>query len=390
VGALAVLVALIALIAANIWQTLRIRKAGDDFDHKGMFIALVWIAPGVGLFMSALHLRALTLARRAAEPANAGVPQATAPDEVASGGAVFPLSAHLQAFNGVPMPDWSAVDAWAGAIGGPDHRAPAIDAVRRGWLLHLRDALGPHFWLQESPHALILSALEPAVADATARYVATARGRVQRVLGTLARYPEGERSVVIVFEDSADYYHYVSGYYPEDGEFAFSGGMFIDAGCPHFVTVRADLAQVEPVIAHELTHAALAHLRLPLWLDEGLAVNTERRVASVAPPMHTPREMHEKHQAFWGDEEIQQFWDGASFQRTDDGNLLSYDLARILVEQLSRASWDQFQQFAAHADRVDAGDGSAREHLGVDLGTVASALLDRPASTAWTPQPLPG
>ncbi len=29
-----------------------------------------------------------------------------------------------------------------------------------------------------------------------------------------------------------DYYRYVSLYYP-DGEFATSGGMFIDAGCPH-------------------------------------------------------------------------------------------------------------------------------------------------------------
>lgn len=318
--------------------------------------------------------------------AEVALPPEPAPNEVTAGDDVFLLSAHLIDVDGMPVADWAQVAHWAAAIGDADLRAQGIDAVRRGWLLHLRDRLGPAFGLHESPEALILSALPPAVAGATAKYVATARGRVQRVLNGLARFPAGERSLLIVFDDEADYYAYVAGYYPDGGEFAFSGGMFIDAGCPHFVTVRADLALVEPVIAHELTHAALAHLRLPLWLDEGLAVNTERRIANTLPPMHTPHEMHEKHLAFWGDEEIQQFWDGTSFQRTDDGNLLSYDLARILVEQLSRASWDDFERFTRHASRDDAGARAAREHLGLDLGTVSSALLGRPEATTWTPR----
>lgn len=325
-----------------------------------------------------------TLVGRA--PAAALPPVVTAPADVQAGHAVFPLSAHLQTFDGIPLADWQAVTGWAATIDDLDQRTRGVDAVRRAWLLHLRDALGPGFRLHESEHALVLSALEPSMADATARYVATARGRVQRVLNGLAHYPAGERSVLIVFEDEADYYHYVARYYPDDGEFAFSGGMFIDAGCPHFVTVRADLALVEPVIAHELTHAALSHLRLPLWLDEGLAVNTERRVSTPLPPVHTPHEMHEKHLAFWGEEEIQQFWAGTSFQRTDDGNLLSYDLARILVEQFSRTSWDAFERFAADAHRDDAGARSAREHLGVDLGAAASALLGRSSTAAWSPR----
>jgi hypothetical protein len=42
-----------------------------------------------------------------------------------------------------------------------------------------------------------------------------------------------------VLDSEEDYYRYVSIYYPSEGEFALSGGMFIHAGCPHFVVVRA-------------------------------------------------------------------------------------------------------------------------------------------------------
>ena len=41
----------------------------------------------------------------------------------------------------------------------------------------------------------------------------------------------------------------MSYYYAEDGEFATSAGMHISAGCSHFVTRKADLSAIEPVIA---------------------------------------------------------------------------------------------------------------------------------------------
>ena len=41
---------------------------------------------------------------------------------------------------------------------------------------------------------------------------------------------------------------------------------------------------------HEMTHGSVAHLPLPLWLNEGLAVNTERRLAGAtgAPARSAP------------------------------------------------------------------------------------------------------
>jgi hypothetical protein len=135
-----------------------------------------------------------------------------------------------------------------------------------------------------------------------------------------------------------------------------------------------------------MTHGCVGHLPLPLWLNEGLAVNTERRLAGTGIPLYTPQEMQDRHLAFWGEQEIQQFWSGVSFGRTDEGNLLSYDLARIIVEQMAK-EWAPFKQFVRAADRADAGARAAREHFGIELGDYACALLEKDPSAAWVPDP---
>jgi hypothetical protein len=289
--------------------------------------------------------------------------------------------------NGFPWPDWNAVAEWTQSIppDRPADRKQATEQCRRAWLLHLRDALGPDFLLDESEHALILSSLEPAVVRATANYVAKTRQRVAKLLGSLGNLPQDQKSVLIVFDDQDSYYRYIGALYPDEGEFAFSGGMFINAGCAHFVTQRGDLAQVEPVIAHELTHSALAHLELPLWLDEGIAVNTQHKLTGVPHSLYTPQQMRAKHRQFWGETEIQQFWAGDSFHRPDEGQMLSYDLARILVGHLA-ARWSEFEQFASGAAREDAGAKAASEHLGVNLGACVCALLEQTPSHGWAPR----
>ena len=157
------------------------------------------------------------------------------------------------------------------------------------------------------------------------------RKRILQVLDGVAHVPDLGKDILIVFDDEENYYRYVSYYYPEGGEYAFSGGMHISTGCSHFVTVKADLRSIEPVIAHEMTHGCVAHLPLPRWLDEGLAVNTERRLADSGRAQYTPQQMHEKHLVFWGDTEVQQFWSGESFFRADDGI--------FFFRMISPASW---------------------------------------------------
>lgn len=287
---------------------------------------------------------------------------------------------------GFPRLDWEAVRQWVQGLDEP-LRAAAWGQAELAWLEHLCGSLGAGYRLETQGDAVLLSSLDANIARSTLDFMTKSQRRIAAVLEGLATTPEWGHEILVVFEDDETYYRYVSHFYGEDGEFAASGGMFINDGCSHFVTMKHDLRVIEPVIVHEMTHACLGHLPLPAWLNEGLAVNTERRLSPpLSPEPLTPRQMHLKHQAFWTEETIQEFWSGKSWLRTDDGNMLSYDLARILVSEFA-AEWDSFKPFALQADLADAGQSAAAEHLGVDLGAAVCAVLEKEPQPAWRPAP---
>lgn len=324
---------------------------------------------------------------RRAGAVNAASPDADFPPpaEVAVPGApVLPVGSLITLQEGFPHLDWAPVQAWVEALPGNEARSHAWSVAERAWLLHMRQALGPDFRVSESANAMLVSSLEPNVARATLDYMERTLLRVARLLDGIGQASPWGKDILLVFDDEESYYRYVSHFYPASGEFAFSGGMFISAGCSHYVTMKNDLRVVEPVIAHEMAHAFVSHLPLPLWLNEGLAVNTEHRLAG-AHSSHTPQELRAKHLAYWGELEIQQFWSGESFMRTDDGNLLSYDLARLIVGHFSQ-DWDVFKAFVLEAHAADAGAAAADAHFGADLGEIACALLEREHSEEWSPR----
>lgn len=298
----------------------------------------------------------------------------------------FDVVAALQVVQDMPVPDWPAVRAWVGAMPDPAAQAEAWARAELAWLAHLQAALGPQYQLARHQHALLLSTLEPRVAVATVQFMTKTLARIEKVLDGVAKAPQSGSDILLVFDDPETYYRYVSRYYPDDGEFAFSGGMHIHFGCGHFATFAAELHAIEPVIAHEMTHACVAHLAIPAWLNEGLAVNTERRLCPPAAQQHTPQQLHWMHQHFWTAERIQEFWEGRSFLRTDEGNLLSYDLARILTEQFS-ADWPSFKAFVLGAAAEDAGRAAAEQTFGVDLGKTVCVLFGFDASDDWSPWP---
>ena len=300
----------------------------------------------------------------------------------------FPFAEHIQRPFGYPIVDWKAVYAWVDGQSSEQARAKAWDLSEQAWLLHLRAALGDKYTLLQSETAALISPLQDNVANATLEYMNRTLKRVTKVLDGVADFSAPGKDILIVFENEDQYYNYVSCHDSDGGEFALSSGMFIDAGCGHFVTVQSDLPRIEPVIAHEMTHAGLAHLHIPLWLNEGLAVATERRLAGVQPGQYTAREMQEKHLEFWGAEEIQEFWSGSSFRRIDDGNLLSYDLARILVENFS-SDWPKFKEFVLAAQASDGGADAAQRYLGVSLGMCVAMLFDMPSFGELEPRVQP-
>lgn len=335
-----------------------------------------------------LGVWALFRAPKAKSPSSSpSAAREAAPATVAMVGAEpFDIAGNLFESTGAPILNFEALDDWAKAAPSLEAGRQARQAGRRAWLLHFRDWLGPHVQLMETPDAWVVSGYTPGQARAVGDFVSAARRRIDQLLEGLARFPEEERSTLIAFDHGDDYYRYVANYYPDEGEFAFSGGMFIDAGCPHFVAVLNDLWVLEPVIAHEMTHFALAHLSLPLWLDEGLAVNTEHRI-STSQQHHTRTvELLGQHREFWNDSTIQEFWTGKSFHRPDEGQALSYDLARAMVDLVGR-DWGAFVSFATSARREDGGAAAAHDALGLDLGDLAAAAINAKQKGRWTPRP---
>ena len=304
----------------------------------------------------------------------------------------FAIDAHIHDDGGFPELDWSAANRWLESIPDSEALRKAWTGCVHGWLLRLRSTLGPSFHVRERADALLLSDLDAAAADATLEFMSRTRRRIAHVLEGIAPAQDAWPKILIAFADQDTYYRYVARTYEGPGEFATSGGMHLSGECPHFVMVRGNLEEMERTIAHEMTHASVDHLPLPLWLNEGLAVNTEERLCpslrrfSTPRERNTPAEMHEKHRGYWTASSIQAFWSGESFHRTDGGQALSYDLARIMVEQLC-TDWDAFRDFVLAANAADAGAAAATQHLNLDLGRVAAALLERRYDVQWSPYP---
>jgi hypothetical protein len=297
----------------------------------------------------------------------------------------FPLQAHLRDDGGFPALDWQAVYAWA-STGIEDAVANrGWTACGRAWLQHLGARLGSSYRVDEGSTARMLSSLPPAEARTVLGFMERTPSRIVRILDGVAAIAPWGKDALVVFDDADTYYRYVARHYPQDGEFGFSGGMHLsEDGSSYFVTMKAELAAIEPVIAHEMTHACLAHLPIPAWLNEGLAVNTERRLTPQPRPTITPHQVHRMHIRFWNADTIQEFWCGHSFQRSDQGKMLSYELATTLVEQLAR-DWPRFRDFAREASFEDAGQAAAQRHFELDLGAAVCALVERDGDPEWSP-----
>ncbi|MBB5019947.1 hypothetical protein HNQ59_003255 [Chitinivorax tropicus] len=307
----------------------------------------------------------------------------TAPEQITSvDQPALAWSSVLSTRQGYPFADWQAITKWLGTIKGERAQELTWMTCQQGWLLHLKQALGPQFHLQESGKAMLLSSLAPNVAKATLDYIEQTRRRLFGLLESIARPDSPGKVLMVVFDDADQYYRYVCQYYPDKGKFALSSGMYIYHGCGHFVTTKADLAMIEPIIVHEMAHSVLSYLPLPVWLNEGIAVSSERRLAGVSAPK---ADLREQHRQIWNDQTIQQFWSGDAFMASEL-SLLAYDLAQTVVEQLAR-DWHGFRRFVAAAHRDNAGQIAAADILGIDLGRFVALIMTKDEDTDWSPQP---
>ena len=317
---------------------------------------------------------------------------AVAPTEISVGNApVLLLPQFFIQHGNLPLLDGHQLTNWLNDNVAIESHASMLDEAKRGWLMHVRDALGANFQITESETALLLSSLNPITARTTASFMSDALEQVLGVLDGIAQAPQWDKDILIVFEDAESYYRYLSFFYPGAAALGLSRGMYIRAGAGyigmgHFVAIKADLYAIQSMMAHEMTRNCLAHLPLPLWLNVGIAVNTERQLVNKKSCGGCgSQQLHHKLLAYWHESGIQEFWSGASFQRDDEGLQLSYELARIMVELLAK-DWPSFKNFVSHAHADDAGAAAARAHLDMDLGELVCALLERDYLPGWSPE----
>jgi hypothetical protein len=298
-------------------------------------------------------------------------------------GKSFDVAVTAKLHEQIPHPNWGDVHAWVGGFE-EERRATAFLACERAWLGMLARALGPAYRVFESDHALVLSGRPDNEAKAALEFVGASRRRVRRVLEELSGDDVG-KEVLLSFADRESYTRYAAHYWKNIDESMVSAGMFLRTGCDHFIVHGEELWRLEPTIVHELTHAQLAHLHLPLWVNEGMAVNTEERLTRRGAEASEVKAMEKRHAAFWTTENIQLFWNGKAYKQDGDGSELAYDLGRLLVNGACQ-DWNGFKRFAAAATADDAGAQAAAEFLDVDLGEAVRHFL-KARDGEWGPRP---
>lgn len=297
--------------------------------------------------------------------------------------------------------DWDRVRQWIEtSVSAADQETAWNEAVLL-WLMKLRDDLGGDYFVLQSHQTILLCDQARATARWLLDYASRAAATIKEQLGETARRGTFGKDVILVFCDQDDYYQYLA-YHSPDGEQAASGGVCIHSGYPHIALPWHDEFEAANTIVHELTHNCLAHLPLPLWLNEGVAVTLQKAIAP--PPRSLAQgdqsalfaaainwqspimwdELAERHFSFWTGENIQSFWAGTSFFEPGDPNELSYILAEVFVKLLTERSDGQtFRAFLEAAHQDDAGQAAAMDILGVQLGDIAATFL---GEGQWCPQ----
>jgi len=282
----------------------------------------------------------------------------------------------------LPRPDWKQIYHYIETNRSSQDQGGLLNLIVYDWMDKTVQHLGHCYTKTESKNFILISSKEERYNQSLISFLERSRARLMHIAKGIVSDQGWGKHLVIVFADMDSYYDYVSHYGPQEGTYGLSSGMYLNYGYGHFVFQNEDLDNAEPIAAHEMTHALLAHLPIPVWLNEGMAVNMESMICGRRPPPVT-QSMFEQHQTFWREQRIQEFWSGDAFFRPDQGQQLSYEMAQVLVTNLSK-NYSAFQRFANKAHYADGGEAAMLEVYDVGLGDLATGFLGH---GSWQPTP---
>ena len=283
---------------------------------------------------------------------------------------------------GLPRPDWAIIQDWMSSNVADADLDDAWTTLASDWIDQLIEALPDGYSRRQSREFFLLSSSAESTDERILQWCEDSRETILKILAGVARDEGHGKHVVFAFADAETYYDYVSDFYPDDGEFGLSVGMFLDSGYGHLVMCMAYEGEHDRTIAHELNHALLRHLPLPLWLNEGVTQVIEDLVVGSSH-FHVDREMSHRHRTYWNANTIQSFWSGDSFDAPDDGQELSYHLAEILFRNLMSDYPKQIHDFLKKADFVDAGNQALLDSCDATLQDRVAQFL---GEGEWSPR----
>lgn len=288
--------------------------------------------------------------------------------------------------NGFPYVQWDVVTDWLEANIDPEQFNDAFHLLAYQWLEMLRASLDGNYEVHSSPNFYVLAEMGEREALDFLRFAETTRTNMMVSMGNIPEVDVGYGPhVAILFNNPDELARYIVRGMPEEGDFGMPAGVMADEGYAHIVMVKTPQFQMEPVFTHELSHALLAALPLPLWVNEGVTEIVTHELTGVQPRV-VDADIMRKHRALWTSKTIQEFWSGGSFHRSGSLSEISYSLAMVLCKNLSTA-YDCFPEFLRQADWADAGQSAAEDVFGITLGQIAAEFL---GPGDWQPLPNEG
>ena len=280
----------------------------------------------------------------------------------------------LEIRGGIPRPDWCAISEWTQANVRESDFQDAWTCLALDWLENLIRALPGDYTLSESSEFMLVAEGDERLTSRILRWCERSRRIILDTLAGACRDDGFGKHVVLAFAETEHYYDYISDFYPDEGEFALSGGIFLNSFYGHFAICPASNHELERTIAHELNHALLRHLPLPLWLNEGVTQVIEDIIVGYSN-FGVNIELMRMHRQYWNGNSIQSFWTGNSFFSPDDGQELSYHLSQVLVRNLMSDFPKRMISLLDNANSSDAGNAALVEACGTTLGDRVSQFL---------------
>ena len=301
--------------------------------------------------------------------------------------APFPdISRHLKQKEGFCHPNWKAIDRQIEKSVAESDWNAAWEAAARQWIGRLCARLGDGYQLHETANFMIVSEAPKRIMTDACHFFEKALTQILSALSGVALDEGYGKHVVLMFSLPKHYYKYIS-YFDPAGEHPTSGGVFLPGeGYAHFAFPTTDYSSYRAVLVHELTHGCLAHLAIPAWLNEAMAMRMEDAVGH-SNSLNLDREIHERHMDHWNSQTIQQFWSGESWEIPGDSFDLSYNLAQVIWRKIEvdlGAPRQAVLEFISSAEEKDAGEAACNRVFGVKLGELAGDFL---GEGDWSPKP---